>query len=121
MGTLKQEIKKAIDAHNDWKKELRKTIQSGKLKTPVNIIERDTECEFGKWLYNDATAEFKSLPIYREIKDIHAKFHMEAGRVLALAVNGKKEEAKKGIGLGSEFRRLSSTLVLKLSSLKTRK
>ena len=114
-------VMKAIGAHGKWVYHIEEAIKTGVSEFNLATVKTDNNCEFGKWLYNDATAEFKSLPIYREIKDIHAKFHMEAGRVLALAVNGKKEEAKKGIGLGSEFRRLSSTLVLKLSSLKTRK
>jgi len=118
MGTLKQEIKKAIDAHNDWKKELRKTIQSGKLKTPVNIIERDTECEFGKWLL---TSNILVLEIpaktYNKIVILHSGFHKLAGKIAALAVAGKKETATKMMDSGGSYANLSAKLIKALNDL----
>ena len=113
-------ISKAIGAHSKWTFHIEQAIKSGTTDYNPKLVKTDNNCEFGKWLYNDAPAVLKGRSIYHEIKDIHARFHLEAGRVLALAVGGKKDEAIKGISLGSEYRQLSSSLVLKLASLKTK-
>jgi len=114
-------ISKAIGIHSKWTYHIKQAVKTEATEYDPAIVKTDNSCEFGKWLYNDAPPELKRLPIYREIKDIHARFHVEASRVLTLALSGKKYEAIEAIRLGSEYEHLSSILVLKLASLKPRK
>jgi len=111
-------ISKAIGAHSKWVFHLEQAIKMGASEFDPNVVKTDNHCEFGKWLYHDAPSEIKLKPIYKEIKDLHARFHLEAGRVLTLAISGKKEDAIEGIAIISKFKQLSSSLVLKLASLK---
>ncbi|MBF0489582.1 MAG: CZB domain-containing protein [Candidatus Omnitrophica bacterium] len=117
---MNETISKAIGIHSKWTFHLEQAIRLGTSDYKPEIVKSDSHCEFGKWLVTEAPATLRILPIYRDIKDLHAQFHIEAGRVLALALSGKKEQAAQEIGLGSRFKELSSTLVLKLASLKTK-
>lgn len=112
MNKLNDEIKKAIVAHNNWKLELSKTISSGALETPVDIIEKDNECEFGRWLLSSNNlAQEKSTAKYHEIVILHSEFHKLAGKIAALAVAGKKEDAKKLMVNGGSYSTLSEKLI----------
>ncbi len=112
MNTIKEEINKAIKSHINWKKELRKTIISGKLDTPVDIIEKDTECEFGKWLLTSKNlVKVKTTLPYNEIVILHLEFHKLAGKIASLAVAGKKDAAKKLMVHGGSYSSLSEKLI----------
>ena len=116
MDTLKEEIKEAIEAHNDWKRELIETINSGMLETPVDIIQKDKECEFGRWLLSSKNlAQEKSTATYHEIVVLHADFHKLAGKIASLAVAGKKAEAKKLMVEGGQYASLSAKLIKALN------
>ena len=92
MGNLKIEIKNAIDAHLAWKKELKSIIRSGRLDTPINIIEKDDECDFGRWLLNSNCIEKEQYTMkYNEIVVLHSEFHKLAGKIATLAIHGKKD------------------------------
>lgn len=107
-GDMKSQIDKAIGVHGLWKKRIRDAIASGKSEfQPVNV-KVNNKCDFGKWL--------GTLPIsakgedYKVVVELHTKFHKEAGRILELAITGKKAEAEKAIALASEYANLTSSL-----------
>lgn len=52
----------------------------------------------------------KSSPYFAKIKDLHAQFHEEAGKVLDLALRGKKADAEKAMSMDSKYRELSGAL-----------
>ncbi len=104
-------IDKAIGAHGMWKARLKLAIDSGKLDTPLPTILADNKCEFGAWLYGASiTPALRGTPQYQKVRDLHAAFHQQAGRVAELATSGKKAEAVALIGLQGDYARASAAL-----------
>lgn len=103
------EINKAIGAHGMWKVRLRTAIDSGKSEWSINQVKVDNQCDFGKWLHSLPEGE-KKTDSWKNVCSIHAKFHDEAAKILESALQGKKETAYKGLDVGSEFTKTSSTL-----------
>ena len=114
----KSKIQAAIEAHTMWFLRIRTAIEKKISDFKPEIVKTDNNCEFGKWLYGDFPLEFRNTPIYREIKEHHAKFHQLAGKILELALSGKTQEAVKAMEAGSEFKVLSLGLITKLNALK---
>ena len=111
--SVHEEINRAIAAHGMWKSRLLGAIQTGKSEYSPSTVQRDDQCDFGKWLRN-GSAELKTSPHYRKCCDLHSQFHKAAGSVLTLALAGKKAEASKAIEPGSQFANLSGSLVTEL-------
>jgi methyl-accepting chemotaxis protein len=108
-------IQKAIAAHASWKARLRSAIDTGKFDVTPAVIKADNQCEFGKWLYGaDFTAADKQTQNYRAAMDLHAKFHLEAAKVVQLATSGHKDEASVAMGLGGSYTQASSALTKEL-------
>jgi methyl-accepting chemotaxis protein len=108
----------ALSAHGQWYTRLQDAIRTGKSDFKPAAVKADDKCAFGKWFYGEFPSMLKNDPVYAEIKDLHAAFHVEAGKILEMALGGKAEEAKKLISAGSTFKSLSSQLISKLSALK---
>lgn len=87
-------IKAGIAAHGMWKQRLSDAIINGKSDWKPATVKLDNQCEFGKWLLSCSPQE-KSSPYFAKIKDLHAQFHEEAGKVLDLALRGKKRTRKR--------------------------
>ncbi len=111
------EINKAIGTHGLWKQRLRTAIESGKSEYTLANTRVDNICEFGKWLYS-ISPEIKATESYKKIKDLHAKFHMEAANVLSLALQGKKEEANKSLVPGGTYFIASADLTKEMMNWK---
>lgn len=108
--TMEDQIKKAIGAHGMWKMRLNNAIEKGELNIPVEQIQKDNCCDFGKWLYgNDVSTSVKASPIYQNVKTLHADFHKVAGKVASLSKTHKDEAQAL---MESEFKNTS----LKLTS-----
>src|SRR5262249_37042727 len=104
-------LDKAITAHASWKNRLRTAVSSGEFDTPVATVKADNQSEFGKWMCGASlTAADKQSETYRTVRDLHAKFHQDAAKVVELATSGQKQEADKAIGLGGFYAKSSSTL-----------
>ncbi len=108
-------IGKAIVAHSHWKQHLKKAIDTGESEFSVDTVQSPHLCEFGTWLDSE---EGKSLPNYDEIYELHQKFHLEAARILNLALKGHSNDAETLLAFGSDFSKTSAKLVNKLSELK---
>lgn len=104
-----EEIKKAIGAHGLWKQRLREAIDKGKSEFTVERVKPDNLCDFGKWLYSLPPAE-RNTDNWKKVQQLHAEFHQEAARILALALGNQKAQAESGIAPNSKFATLSSTL-----------
>jgi Chemoreceptor zinc-binding domain len=113
-----EKIEAALKAHSEWFVRLRMAVEERSSKFDPDMVAKDNQCEFGKWLYHDFPKEWQGLPIFKEIMDIHKQFHIEAGRILRLALASKKEEALTALGVGSVIRKVSAELVGKLYKLK---
>ena len=106
-----ENISKAISAHGAWKERLINAIASGTSDFDPDVVKQPDKCEFGKWLYgDDISTDAKGSDYYNKSVELHARFHIEAGKVLSLALQGNKAEAEKLIGPDSEFTKLSTTL-----------
>jgi hypothetical protein len=103
--------------HSMWKSRIEKCIDTGTFDVPVDVIEMDDECYFGKWLYGDdlepavrVSAEFK------RVKECHAKFHRVAAKVVALSLAGKKQEASDLMAWEGEYTKVTTELIKELTS-----
>lgn len=114
---MKEKIETAIAAHSAWKSKLRSAIDTGKSDFDPRIVAQDNQCEFGKWIYGLPASETADEH-FIEVKNHHAAFHKAAAKVLTLALEGKKAEAEKEIGLNSEFATVSSKCMLTLMDWK---
>ena len=103
------EINKAIGAHGMWKTRLTTAIDNGNSDVTPEQTEVDNQCAFGKWLHSLPPSEHNSEH-YRKVQTLHAAFHKEAAKVLRLALNGKKPEAKQAMAGGGSFATASANL-----------
>lgn len=112
MATLADAVTGAISAHLSWKTHLSVAIGSGESGFRVDEVARDDLCPFGRWLMGDAAV--REAPPYPEVLALHARFHQEAARVLALALGDRGEEAAAAMARGSPFEEASSALLAAL-------
>ncbi len=113
-------LSKAAGAHGLWKARLRDAAQTGHSDVSVADASSDVKCEFGRWLNgNTVPAGFRNTPVYGEIHDLHAQFHQEAGKILGLALAGKRTDAEREMGSLGRFAHLSSRLVAHLGKVAT--
>lgn len=91
-----EELDKAIGDHEMWKSRLQLAIATRETDTPVETMQQDDQCAFGKWLYSPALASIDKASIhYQMVRVIHAEFHQKAAHVAALVLDREKEDAAK--------------------------
>jgi methyl-accepting chemotaxis protein len=110
-------IDKAIAAHARWKSHLRQAIESGKSEYTVDRVRPDNVCEFGHWLAERPGSQ-RVTEQYKTVRDLHARFHIEASHVLELALAGRRDEAKAAMAFGSAFATTSSRLTTAMTAWK---
>ena len=110
-------IDRAIAAHARWKSHLRQAIETGKSDWTPEGVRPDNLCEFGRWLLERSPAE-KATDQFRTVRDLHARFHLEASQVLALALASHREQAAAAMAIGSTFATVSSKLTTALTAWK---
>lgn len=106
-------INKALTAHGAWKLRLLNAISHGSSEFKVAVVEADNQCDFGRWMYSLPVEVRMSEPC-ATIRKLHAEFHVEAARVLSLAVSGSTEEALAALEPRSQYANLSGQLALAL-------
>jgi hypothetical protein len=111
---IDQQITNAIAAHSEWKARLRNAVATGKSDFEVATVRRDDKCEFGSWLHQSIDSQQRRGPHYATVKDLHAKFHVEAARVLGLALAGHRSDAEAALEYGAAFAVLSGELTSEL-------
>jgi len=107
----------AIAAHAKWKFRLREAIRTGESEWTVEKVRPDDQCEFGKWLGSLPLAE-RMMKEWREVKELHAKFHLAAADVLDSALAGRKSEATTAMAPGGAFADISTKLVKMITDWK---
>jgi Chemoreceptor zinc-binding domain len=107
---LKDEISAAIGAHGMWKTRLRSAIASGTSEFSPAQIGVDNACAFGKWIHGVADTQVKGSSGYQMCLRLHRDFHAVAGRVLSLALAGRKAEADRAMAAGGEYTAASGAL-----------
>jgi hypothetical protein len=109
--TKLKEIEQAISVHKMWKDKLEQAIETGKCDCTPDSVKVDNGCSFGKWLYERVDPIDKESVKYKLMLDIHAQFHQQAGKILALTLARKKEEAEKLMQIDGKLYILSKQLI----------
>jgi purine-binding chemotaxis protein CheW len=109
----------ALAAHRKWKDRLRQAIDSGRSEFQPSVLKSDNRCDLGKWLYAEVPPAEQQTAHYQTVKQVHAQFHLEAAKVLELALRGDKAEAQLGLGSGSPFADASAALRAELLAWST--
>lgn len=115
---LGAQIKAAVGAHGMWKARLHSAISTGKSDFEAANVAKDDKCDFGKWLHGGVSGAARSSARYNAVKAEHARFHVEAARVLSLALSGKRDEAKNAMAAGSAFAKISADLTREMMDWK---
>jgi len=105
---LQEQIRRAVGSHGLWKTRLRTAIDTGKSDVTTTTARDDRRCELGRWL-QELDAEARKAASCQRCQGLHREFHQEAANVLSLALEGKKQEAKKSLEAG-HFAKLSAEL-----------
>lgn len=113
MNRLKEELEDALGAHGKWKLRLRKAIHTGECDISVETASSDCQCAFGKWIQNHAQ-DLAHHTHFHPVRNLHTEFHTNAGKTLAKALAGHKEQALKDLGLEGDFSRVSAKLTLEI-------
>jgi hypothetical protein len=88
----------AIQAHQKWKIRLQAVINHDSAEDlSVDVVCRDDQCVLGKWIHGMGGERFGHSDMFQRLQHNHAQFHVCAGKVLALAQEGKKEEAQDAL------------------------
>jgi hypothetical protein len=116
MPDMAQQITRAIGVHGQWNARLTKAIAAGASDFEVATVRRDDKCEFGSWLHHSIKSQARASARYARVRDLHAQFHLEAARVLALAVSGHKSEAGHAMAPGGAFSKISGELTSEMMS-----
>ena len=112
------EIDTAIAAHNAWKERLYSAVTRGASVFRLAQVELDQSCDFGHWFYC-LPATLRETGEGQTIQQLHAAFHVEAARVLKLALDKQVAEATQALAPGSRYAEISAQLTSALVQWKT--
>lgn len=98
----------AIAAHLQWMQLFKEAAESGQLTQALERCAYDDQCGFGRWLYQQDDA-VKLTPDFRRVKDLHYRFHVEAGLIASQLKAGHFDMARQM--LGADFATTSSGLI----------
>jgi hypothetical protein len=121
--TEKLDLLGVIQAHLKWKQRLSDYIDgTGSEQLNASEVGKDSTCTLGQWIYGPGGEEFGETECFRELVEIHAKFHQLAGEVvrlvdkgdhrLALALLNEGDYAATSQRIKSKLARLSRELSL---------
>jgi methyl-accepting chemotaxis protein len=110
MNSTIERIDAALVSHELWKARLLSVIETGSSEWSPQTVKLDNQCDFGKWLYGCAPEE-KAMPRYNAIKHLHAQFHIEAGRILDIALRGNMDNAIAEMADGRRYAEFSASLM----------
>lgn len=107
----------AVEAHNKWRVRLAAVIDGTSTeKLEPGVVSQDNQCVLGKWVHGGGAQKFGHEATFHQLRDTHAEFHAQAGRVLALAQGGQAAEARKQLENG-DYLVLSHRIRAQLASL----
>lgn len=109
-------LKDAIDAHSKWKVRLRMFLSGTGEKLDPAVVERDNQCDLGKWIHGEGARHGASAD-YQKLRTEHALFHRCAAKVVRTAMAGKKAEAGAMLTEAGEFTQTSQKTVIAIQAL----
>lgn len=112
------DLNDAVLAHTKWKIRLKSFISGkGEEVLKPDQVAKDNLCELGKWIHGEG-ARLADHDEYQRLKQVHASFHQCAGRIVAMACNGKPADAEKMLAPDGEFTKLSMSVVNAINACK---
>ncbi len=106
---LFDQIDLALNAHRLWRERLKAAIRTGEFTQDVSIVRDASCCNFGVWLRHLPPPE-RQTRAWKQVEQLHVRFHQEAAVVLTHALAGKKGEAEKLFGDKGSFTLTSEKL-----------
>lgn len=84
-------IVNAKKAHENQMKKIVGLLNNKEVENPTAVSK--TECDFGKWLYedNNRLREILGTLFYTNLETLHAKWHMEYSRLFEIFFKSKKK------------------------------
>ena len=105
---MKQILNDAVASHLSWTEAFQRAIETRTMSDDVKFSGYDDMCSFGKWLYS-LDDVIKRKPAFRLVKDLHYRFHAEAGEIVSQMKAGHFTEAQAY--LGGDYAATSARLV----------
>ena len=86
----------AIEAHLSWKLRLNNYLR-GRSKEDLqpHHICVDNRCVLGQWIHGPGKARFGELVLFQRLTEEHAKFHLQASKVVEAHNSGNSSLAAK--------------------------
>lgn len=109
------EVGSALDAHLEWKRQLRDAVIRGYGEQDSEEVGRDDLCALGRWLYA-LPPECRADRTCDELVELHARFHRDAAQVAEFLEAGRIDDARAAMDSESDFARTSDELVFLLES-----
>ena len=84
-------IANAKKAHENQMKKIEALLKGKEVENPTAVLK--TECEFGKWLYdeNNHLKELLGGLFYSNLETLHGRWHIEYSRVFEIFFKPKKK------------------------------
>jgi hypothetical protein len=84
-------IQKARLSHETQMAKIKSVINGDEVKDPTAVLK--TECEFGKWLYDDNNHVQKILgsQFYNNIETLHSRWHTEYTKIFNIFFKNRKK------------------------------
>jgi predicted transcriptional regulator len=115
-----QQIEQAIGTHGLFKLRLRTAIASGRLDGTVATLGSHLNCPFGKWMESAAVSPaIRASSHFAAVDLLHARFHVAAAKVAAMAIAGRAAEAAAALERDGEFGVASAELTAALLEWKS--
>lgn len=89
----------AVLAHSAWKRRLLEYLEG---RSKENLVPEkvgvDYLCVLGKWIHGPGKAEFGNDPTFITLVEEHAKFHVQAAKVIEAQQAGNTQQAMEILG-----------------------
>ncbi len=111
------DFKGAIDAHMKWKGRLSRYVSGTSTEVlDAGVVSQDDQCVLGKWIYGAGQASYGGEQLFKDLKALHARFHMSAGQIIAEVDKGNSGRAQDLLNRG-EYAKISRDINLLLAQL----
>lgn len=104
----------AIAQHSRWKRKFREQLATGSaLPTEISA---DDSCALGRWIYGEGK-KYSALLDYRNLKQAHAQFHLDAAELIRRAQAGEPVADEIAPCSQSNYSLSSSAVVIAIKDL----
>ena len=110
------DLNEAIQKHAQWKFRFRQAMLAHE-PMDAAAISKDNNCELGKWLHGEARALHGECKAHARCLQLHATFHVEAGKIAAVVNAGRKDDAERMMAAGSPFSEATKAVAVTLIEL----